>query len=92
MNDYKSCFDFKNAEILFKHKNENFVVNLFSEIKLLYNLLYILFEIKLIVLKNYLLKNLILNDIREFIDRASALILFVFKKTIVFAFALIIET
>ena len=80
LKSYKNCFDFKNAEILSEHENENHVIDLMLDAKSLYESLYILSETELDVLKNYLLKNLILNRIREFTSRASASILFVFKK------------
>ena len=91
LNNYENYFDFKNTKILFKYENENHFINLLSETKSLYNLFYILFKTKLKTLKNYLEKNLILNCIRKFFNGASASILFVFKKTIIFDFALIIE-
>ena len=80
LKNYENCFDFKNAEILSEHKNENHVINLMLDAKPSYEPLYILFKTELDILKNYLLKNLILNRIREFTSRASALMLFVFKK------------
>ena len=84
LKNYKNCFDFKNAKIFFEDENEDHVIDLMLDAKSLYEPLYIFSEIELDVLKNYLLKNLTLNYIREFINRASALMLFVFKKTIVF--------
>ena len=80
LKSYKNCFDFKNAEILFEYENENHVIDLMFGAKPLYESLYILFETEFDVLKNYLLKNLILNRIREFTSRASASMFFVFKK------------
>ena len=44
------------------------------------------FEIKFKILRNYLLKNLILNFIWKFINRANALMFFVFKKNNSFYF------
>ena len=84
LKSYKNCFDFKNAKILFEHENENYVINLILETKSLYESFYILFKIELDVLKNYLLKNLILNRIQEFTSRASESMLFIFKKTKIF--------
>jgi len=52
----------------FEHKEKNYKINLLSKRKLPYNLLYIFFEQKLIVLRNYFLKNLILNRICELIN------------------------
>ena len=80
LKSYENCFDFKNAETLFEHENENYIINLIFGAKPSYESFYILFEIKFDVLKNYLLKNLILSRIREFTSRTSALIFFVFKK------------
>ena len=80
LKSYENCFDFKNAKIFFEYKNEDHVIDLMSDAKSSYESLYTFFEIELDVLKDYLLKNLILNRIREFTNRASALMLFVFKK------------
>ena len=84
LKSYKNCFDFKNAKILFEHEDENHVIDLISHTKPLYEPLYIFFETRFNILNSYLLKNLILNRIREFMSRANASMLFVFKKTIVF--------
>ena len=80
LKNYENCFDFKNAEILFEHENENHVIDLISDAKSSYESFYTFFKTELDVLKDYLLKNFILNCIREFTSRASALMLFVFKK------------
>ena len=80
LKSYENCFDSKNAEILFEHENENHVINLMLDAKPSYEPLYILSEIELDVLRNYLLKNLTLNRIQEFMSCASASMLFVFKK------------
>ena len=80
LKSYKNCFDFKNAKTLFEHENKDYVIDLILDAKLSYEPLLIFFETELDVLKNYLLKNLILNCIREFTSRASALTFFVFKK------------
>ena len=63
LKSYENCFDFQNAEILLEHENKNHIINLIFDAKSLYKLLYILFETEFNVLKNYLLKNLILNCI-----------------------------
>ena len=78
LKNYKDCFDFKNAKILFEHENEDHVINLILDAKLLYESLYTFFKIEFNILKNYLLKNLILNRIRKSTSRASALMFFVF--------------
>ena len=80
LKSYENCFDFKNAKTLFEHGNENHIIDLMFGAKSSYESLYILFKTELDVLKDYLLKNLILNYIREFMSRASASMLFVFKK------------
>ena len=86
LKNYENCFDFKNAETLFKHENKNYIINLMFGAKSLYESLYTLFEIKLDVLKNYLLKNLILSCIQKFTSRANASMFFVFKKNDNFRF------
>ena len=63
LKNYKNYFDFKNAEIFFEHENEDHVINLIFDAKSLYESFYIFFEIELDILRNYLLKNLILNCI-----------------------------
>ena len=80
LKSYENCFDFKNTEILFEYENKNYVINLISDAELSYESLYIFFEIEFDVLKNYLLKNLTLNCIQEFMNRANTSTLFVFKK------------
>ena len=40
LKSYKDCFDSKNAEMFFTHKNENHVINLKFEKELLYNSFY----------------------------------------------------
>ena len=80
LKSYKNCFNFKNVKTFFKYKNKNHVIDLILDAKPSYESLYILFKIELDVLKIYLLKNLILNFIREFTSCANALMLFVFKK------------
>ena len=86
LKNYENCFDFKNAETFFEHENENHVIDLMFGAELSYESLYIFFEIELDVLRDYLLKNLILNCIREFISCASASMFFVFKKNNNFRF------
>ena len=80
LESYKNCFDFKNTKILFEHKNENYVINLIFDPKPSYESFYTFFEIELDVLKDYLLKNLILNCIRESTSRVNVLMFFVFRK------------
>ena len=80
LKSYKNCFNFKNAETLLEHENKDHVIDFLSNAKSLYKSLYIFFETEFEILKNYLLKNLILNCIREFTNRASVLMFFIFKK------------
>ena len=77
---------FKNVKTLFEHENKDYVVDLIFDAKSLYESLYIFFKTELDVLRNYLLKNLILNRIRKFMNRASASMLFIFKKNNNFRF------
>ena len=86
LKNYENYFDFKNAETLFEHENEDHIINLLSSAKLLYKSLYIFSETEFRILRNYLLKNLILSCIREFMNCASALMFFVFKKNDSFRF------
>ena len=77
---YKNCFDFKNAKTFSEHEDENHVNDLVFDAESSYESFYTFFEIELNVLRNYLLKNLILNRIREFTSRANVLIFFFLKK------------
>ena len=77
LKNYENSFDFKNANIFFKYKNENYIINLILDAKSSYESFYIFFKIKFNVLKNYLLKNLILNRIQEFTNCANASMLFI---------------
>ena len=47
LKSYKDCFDSKNAEMLFTHKNENHVINLKFDKKSSYDFLYAFSEKKL---------------------------------------------
>ena len=80
LKSYKNCFDFKNAETFFKHENKDYIIDLLSSAESSYESLYIIFETEFEILKNYLLKNLILNCIRKFTNRANASMFFIFKK------------
>ena len=80
LKSYENCFDFKNAEILSEHEDEDHIIDLMLGAESPYESLYILFKTEFDILRNYLLKNLILNRIREFMSRASASMFFVFKK------------
>ena len=80
LKNYENCFDFKNAKTFSEHENEDHVIDLIFGAKSPYESFYILSETELDVLKDYLLKNLILSRIQEFTSRASVSMLFVFKK------------
>ena len=86
LKNYKNCFDFKNTKILFGHEKKDHVIDLILDTKSLYESFYIFFETELDVLKNYLLKNLILNCIQEFTNCVNTSMLFVFKKNDNFRF------
>ena len=77
LKNYENCFDFKNAKTLSEHENENHVIDLMFDAKSSYESLYTFSETEFDVLRNYLLKNLTLNCIREFTSRANASMLFV---------------
>ena len=77
---YKNCFDSKNAEMLFIHKNKNYVIDLKFDNKSLYDSFYAFSKKEFQILRNYLFKNLALNCIHEFFNFAKTSILFVFKK------------
>ena len=80
LKSYENCFDFKNAKIFFEHEDEDHVIDLILDAKLLYESFYVLSETEFNVLKNYLLKNLILSRIQKFISCANVSMFFVFKK------------
>ena len=63
LKNYENCFDLKNAKTLLEHENEDHVIDLMFGAKSSYESLYILSEIELDLLRNYLLKNLILSRI-----------------------------
>ena len=63
LKNYENYFVFKNAETFFEYENKNHVIEFLLSAKLLYESLYIFSEIKFKILRNYLLKNLILNYI-----------------------------
>ena len=63
LKSYKNYFDFRNAKTFSEYKNEDHVINLVLDAKSLYKSLYTFFEIELNILKNYSLKNLILDRI-----------------------------
>ena len=88
LKNYKNCFDLKNAKTFLEYENKDHVIDLILDAKSLYELLYILFKTELNILKDYLLKNLILSRIRKFTSRASASMFFVFKKDNNFRFCI----
>ena len=86
LKNYENCFNLKNAKTFFEHENKNYVIDLILVVKSSYKSLYIFSEIAFNISKDYLLKNLILNYIREFTNCTSASIFFIFKKNIIFCF------
>ena len=86
LKSYENCFDFKNAKTLFKHEDEDHVIDLIFDAESSYEPLYTFFKIELDVLRNYLLKNLILNCIQKFMNCVNASMLFVLKKNDSFRF------
>ena len=80
LKNYENYFDSKKAKTFSENKIKNHIINLISGAKPLYKPFYTFLEIELDILKDYLLKNLTLNCIREFTNRASASIFFVLKK------------
>ena len=86
LKSYKNYFDFKNTEIFFEHEDEDHVINFLSNVESLYESFYILFETEFEILRNYLLKNLILNCIWKFINCVNASMLFILKKNNSFRF------
>ena len=82
--NYKNCFDFKNAKTLSEYKNKDYVIDFILDANSSYEFFYTLFKIAFDILKNYSLKNLILNCLREFTSCANASIFLVFKKNDIF--------
>ena len=80
LKSYEDCFNSKNAEMLLTHKNKNHVIDLKFKKELLYDSFYAFLKKKLQILRNYLLKNLALNCIREFFSFVETSMLFIFKK------------
>jgi len=78
--NYNNVFNLKNAFTLFDYKKKNYNINLLSNKKFFYELLYFLFEKELNILQEYLLKNLTLGKICKFIKFINASMLFVLKS------------
>jgi len=78
--NYNNIFDSKNAFTLFDYRKENYNIDLLSNKKSFYELLYFFFEKKLDILQKYFLKNLTLNRIRKSISFVDASMLFVSKN------------
>jgi len=76
---YKNCFSEINVFILLEYRKNNYIIDLQLDLKLLFEFLYILFEKKLAIFRDYLLKNQISKYIRKFTNRANIPIFFVFK-------------
>jgi len=78
--NYNNVFNLKNTFILFDYKKKNYNIDLLLSKEFLYELLYFLFEKKLSILQEYLLKNLTLNRICKFINLIYTSMLFVLKS------------
>ncbi len=78
--NYNNVFNLKNTFILFDYKKKNYNIDLLLSKEFLYELLYFLFEEKLSILQEYLLKNLTLNRICKFINLIYTSMLFVLKS------------
>ena len=76
---YTDVFSEENADLLSAHKVSDHAIDL-NEKKLLYDLLYNLFNTELEVLRDYLENVLVKNWIRHSVSSAETLILFVLKK------------
>ena len=76
---YTDMFSEENADLLSAHKVSDHAIDL-NEKKLLYDLLYNLFNTELEILRDYLENVLVKNWIRHSVSSAETLILFVLKK------------
>ena len=76
---YADIFSEENADLLSAHKVSDYAIDL-NEKKLLYDLLYNLFNTELEILRDYLKNVLVKNWIRHSVSSAETLILFVLKK------------
>jgi len=77
---YKNYFFEINIFLFSKYNKNNYIIDLQSNTKLLFKFLYILFEKKLAIFRNYLLENQTLERICESTNCTNISILFVFKK------------
>ncbi len=75
---YKDVFLTKNADKLFLHENHDHAIKIIAES--LYELLYNLLNIKLMILKQYLNDILVKEWIKHFVSSTDASILFILKK------------
>ena len=76
---YADMFSEENADFLSVHKVSDYAIDL-NEKKLLYDLLYNLFNTELEILRDYLKNVLVKNWIRHSVSSAETLILFILKK------------
>ena len=76
---YIDVFSEENADFLSVHKVSDYAIDL-NEKKLLYDLLYNLFNTELEILRDYLKNVLVKNWIRHSVSSAETLILFILKK------------
>jgi len=81
---YKNCFFKTDISLLLEYNKNNYTIDLQFDTKLLFKFLYILFEKKLAVFRDYLLENQISEYICKSTNCINILILFVFKKNNIF--------
>ena len=77
---YIDVFSKKNAFKLFEHDEKNHVIDLILDKNSSFDSLYNMSEKKLMYLREYIVENKTLSRIREFVNRASASMLFISKK------------
>ena len=77
---YFDVFSKKNAFKLSTHDEKNHVINFMFDKNSFFDFLYNMPKKKLLYLREYIVENKTLSRIRELVNRASAFVLFIFKK------------
>ena len=77
---YINVFSKKNAFRFLEHDEENHAIDFMFDKNFSFDSLYNMSEKKLMYLREYIVENKTLSRIREFINRASASMLFISKK------------
>ncbi len=85
---YKNCFFKTDISLLSEYNKNNYTIDLQLDTELLFEFLYILFEKKFAVFRDYLLENQISEYICKSTNCANISILFVFKKNSIFRFCI----